>query len=333
MLVDIVNEMVKTQDVTVVVVNDSFQEYLINQLSPKVKVIFNHRKPNSRSVWPIIKLNWTLMKLRPDVIHIHNAMLPKIILPFVRRGIFLTVHALQISLECVRRGMKLVAISEAVKEDVLNRGNYDVVTVPNGISLDVISQRDAHWVLPNEKMRIIQVGRLDASKKGQDILIKAVAVLQKRGINNLNVDFIGIGESEMSLKRLAKEKNVTDKIHFLGFRNRDYIYGHLKDYDLMCHPSRHEGFGLTVAEGMAAKLPILVSNNGGPFEIINYGEFGIAFEMENIEDCADKIEYIYNNYNDILKLTSRAYQHIGKVYSVERMVGDYIKNYREVLAK
>ena len=331
MLVDIANEQAKTQNVTIIIVNDSYQKYLIDKLSPKVKVIFIHRNPGSRSLWPIIKLNWTLMKLLPDVVHMHNAMLPQIIFSFASRGLFLTVHALHISLRCVRRGLKLIAISEAVKEDVLSRGNYDIITIQNGINVDAIAKKDMPPAIQDGKMRIIQVGRLEASKKGQDILINAVAVLQNRGVNNIDVDFIGTGESEMSLKQLSEEKGVTDKIHFLGLRDRDYIYSHLKDYDLMCHPSRYEGFGLTVAEGMAAMLPVLVSNEGGPFEIINYGEFGTAFKMENVEDCADKIEYIYKNYNDVSKLIPIAYKHIHEQYSVEGMVKNYIKIYKDEL--
>lgn len=329
MLIDIANEQVKTQEVYVLIVNDSYQQFLIGKLSPKVKIIFNKRKPNTRSPWALIRLNWTLLRLRPDVIHIHNGALPRVITPLVGRGLFLTIHALQIPLESVRRGMKLIAISEAVREDVLRRGKYDIITIPNGINVNAIEKREPHEF--NGKMRIVQVARLDAEKKGQDILIDALALLKQRGLKNIEVDFIGEGISLKNLERQAESLGVSGNVHFLGLRDREYIYNHLKGYDLMCHPARYEGFGLTVAEGMAAMLPVLVSDEGGPFEIIEKGKLGTAFKMEDVKDCADKIESIYYHYQEVLSLVHDAYECVSTHYSVERMVGDYIKYYKDSL--
>lgn len=329
MLIDIANEQAKTEEVYVLIVNDSYQQFLIDKLSSDVKVIFNKRKQNTRSLWPLIRLNWTLMRLRPDIVHIHNGALPKVIIPQVSRGLFLTVHALQIPLDSVRRGMRLIAISEAVREDVLRRGNYHIVTIPNGIDVEAIEKREPHVF--QGKMRIIQVARLDAEKKGQDILIDALAILKQRGLKDIEVDFIGQGDSMEALKAQAERLGISGNVHFLGLCDRNYIYSHLKEYDLMCHPSRYEGFGLTVAEGMAAMLPVLVSDEGGPYEIIEHGRLGESFKMESAEDCAEKIAYIYHHYQEALNLVQEAFESVSMHYSVKRMANDYIKYYKETL--
>lgn len=329
MLIDIVNEQVKTEEVYVLIVNDSYQQFLINKLSPQAKVIFNKRKPNTRSLWPLIRLNWTLLWLRPDIIHIHNGTLSKAIISLASRRLFLTVHDLQIPMESVRRGMKLIAISEAVREDVLRRGKYDIVTIPNGINVETIKKRKN--IAFQGKMRIVQVARLDAQKKGQDILIDALALLKQRGLEDIEVDFIGEGVSMEELKTRAKRLDVSNNVHFLGLCDRNYIYSHLKKYDMMCHPSRYEGFGLTVVEGMAAMLPVLVSDDGGPYEIIEHGKLGTAFKMESVEDCADKIEYIYYHYQEALGFVHDAYKNVCTHYSVERMVREYIAYYKTTL--
>lgn len=329
MLIDIANEQAKTEEVYVLIVNDSYQQFLIDKLSSDVKVIFNKRKQNTRSLWPLIRLNWTLMRLRPDIVHIHNGALPKVIIPQVSRGLFLTVHDLQIPLDSVRRGMRLIAISEAVREDVLRRGNYHIVTIPNGIDVEAIEKREPHVF--QGKMRIIQVARLDAEKKGQDILIDALAILKQRGLKDIEVDFIGQGDSMEALKAQAERLGISGNVHFLGLCDRNYIYSHLKEYDLMCHPSRYEGFGLTVAEGMAAMLPVLVSDEGGPYEIIEHGRLGESFKMESAEDCAEKIAYIYHHYQEALNLVQEAFESVSMHYSVKRMANDYIKYYKETL--
>ena len=88
----------------------------------------------------------------------------------------------------------------------------------------------------------------------------------------MSVAFIGEGDSRTFLEKMSADLNVADRVDFLGLKDRDYIYQHLCDYDLMCHPSRFEGFGLTVAEGMVAKLPVLVATGDGPYEIIGQGK-------------------------------------------------------------
>ena len=327
MLIDIVNEQIRTQQVSIIIINDSFQKELIEQIDPKVQLVFIKRKPHNRSVFPILKLNWILYKLHPDIIHVHNYMLPRIIFPFGKSKLFMTVHDLHIPLKHVNKKTNLIAISNAVRDDIALKGNYKTFTIPNGINIERIEKRAC--LSFNGKLRIVQVASLNAAKKGQDILINALALLKKRGIENIEISFIGTGKDEFKLKELAKNLNVTEQVHFLGLKSRQYIYSHLKEFDLMCHPSRYEGFGLTVAEGVAAMLPVLVPAEGGPFEIIKRGELGYTFQSGNIEDCADHIELIQKNYAEALTHTIPAYDHVLQNYSINRMVNDYLCAYNQ----
>ncbi|MDA8155868.1 MAG: glycosyltransferase [Actinomycetota bacterium] len=58
---------------------------------------------------------------------------------------------------------------------------------------------------------------------------------------------------------LAARLDAEEFRSFLGPMNRARIYENLCNYDLLVHPSRYEGFGLTVLEGIAAGLPALAS--------------------------------------------------------------------------
>ena len=90
---------------------------------------------------------------------------------------------------------------------------------------------------------------------------------------------------------------------------------------------------MTVAEAMAAKLPVLVSNEGGPYEIIEKGKYGYAFKMEDVDDCAEQIEYIYKYYTSALQKTEAAYQHVVENYSVEKMVQCYVAQYKKYVSR
>ena len=328
MLIDIMNEQVKTEDVTLIIINDSKSDCLIDNIDKRVNIVYLNRIEKSKSIIPLIRLNFILWHMKPQAIHVHNESICAVISPHISRALFLTVHDLRVSMKHVKRAKCLFAISDAVKDDILKRGKYNVKVIPNGINIEQIEKKEYTVASCTEKFRIVQVARLESDKKGQDILIDAISILKERGINNVYADFIGTGSSMEELLKQAQRKGVEEKIGFLGLRDRKYIYRHLKDYDLMCHPSRYEGFGLTVAEGIAAMLPVLVSDEGGPYEIINKGELGYSFRMEDAKDCADRIEYIMDNYGEAINITDKAYEHIKKHYSVERMVKEYIEAYK-----
>lgn len=330
LLLDIVNRQAYLgHDVTLIVINDLIGQEYIDSLDCRVHQIFYRRKSGSRSLDIVFKLNYDLFRIWPDAIHLHNHSITKFL--FCPRPKYLTVHALNISLSTTCSKLKeLFAISDAVRDDVAARypNKYNLVTIPNGINISLI-QRKESLGLKSEIMRVINVARLDSEKKGQDLLIDAIALLKNRGYSNIIVDFIGEGDDEEKLKNLVSARGVEDNVNLLGLKTREYVYEHLKDYDLMCHPSRYEGFGLTVAEGIAAGLPVLVPDSDGPYEIIQRGKLGFIFNIGNAESLADALERIYNHYQDeAIQLVKPAYDYIKSNFSMEHMVDRYIEEYK-----
>lgn len=328
MLMDIVNEQVKTEQVYLGIINDSVDQRILSQIDSRVHIYRLNRTPGSRNPIPLIKLKFWLLSKRFDVIHTHNLGILPLLFPRASRVRFATVHALHVPLVYARRADCLFAISEAVRDDVLERlPSANVKVIMNGIKVDTIQQRQVQHYTSNRTFRIIQVARLDAMTKGQDILIKAVAILKKVGINNIQVDFIGEGDSRTDLEKLAIENNVVENVRFLGLRDRTYIYSHLKDYDLMCHPARYEGFGLVIAEAMAARVPVLVSDEGGPYELIQKGVYGSSFKMNSAEDCAEKIKTIMQDYSSAIAKVEPAYQYTIQNFSINHMVKELLEYY------
>lgn len=329
MLVDIVNEQSKCNDVTIVIINDCYDSTLIASISQRVHIKFIHRQPKSRNPLYFAYLNLWLSLKKPDIVHYHNYVTPKVLLPIFK--LFSTVHALGIPPTYFKRCKCLFAISESVRNDILSHGEYPVSVVPNGIDVERISPRSINRLrLP---FRIVQIARLEDAIKGQDILIKGIGYLKRKGISNVELDLIGEGESLTSLKSLANKEQVGDVVHFLGKKSRDFIYSHLCGYDLMCHPSRTEGFGLTVAEGMAAKVPVLVPDSDGPYDIIGHGKHGQVFKKNDIDDFCHRLMHIYENYDQIFtpEAIAEAYTHVLNNYSLQRMVKCYSQVYGSFL--
>ncbi len=326
MLVDIMNEQATNHDVTLIIVNDSYSQILLNQIDKRVKIIKLGRSQGSINPWYFLRLNTILLGHRVDVVHLHSSSLANFLLG-IRNKLFYTCHDVGIDFS-PKKVAKVFAISRAVEKDIQIRYRADnVFTVANGVKIEDIKSKAYPYISANRVIRIINVARLEHEKKGQDVLIRAIALLKNRGIEYLYVDFIGEGRSRELLENLSEDLNVSGQIRFLGLKNREYIYQHLCDYDLMCHPSRFEGFGLTVAEGMAAKLPVLVATGDGPYEIIDHGMYGYAFENGNEVDCANVLEYILNNYKEAIQKIDPAWNHIRNKYSIHTTVQSYLREY------
>ena len=324
MLIDIVNEQVKNNKVFIIIINNRINQDLIYQINKKVKIIYIGRHEKSKNPIPVFKLNWHILTIHPDVIHCHQESLIKII--FCQKKCFLTVHAMNIETKNLSHYHKVIAISKAVKSNIEQRSDCKPDLIYNGINLQDIRYKKNYDF---DIYQIIQIGRLDHMTKGQHVLIEALDVLiNKRGIKNIKVDFIGDGDSLNYLQEIVLNYKLSNHVNFLKSKNKSYIYNNLKHYSLLVQPSLHEGFGLTVVEGMAAKIPVLVSNIDGPIEIIRQGELGWLFQSGNCVDCADKITYLMNNNHIISDKINKAFDEANNLFNIKDTTSKYITLYK-----
>ena len=240
-----------------------------------------------------------------------------------------TIHSTNENCREFSRMKALYAISEAVREDLLKR-QYDSIVVENGVPTSLIRQKK-DYQLKKKFYQLVQVSRLYIKHKGQDILLQALKeLIQNRGINNFQLHLIGDGESRRFLEKMVKDLSLEIFVVFEGAKTQEYIFEHLADYDCFVQPSRQEGFGLTVAEAMAAKLPVLVSNLDGPMEIVDNGRVGMLFERDNPIDLADKLEVILRGDYDY-RMIEKAYERVVTMYDVSMTANKYIQEYRKIV--
>lgn len=328
MLVNIINEqLILNHDIHLIIMEDLATEAtLLNSIDKRIKIHYGHRKKGGNLLLPVIYLNLILLKINPNVIHVHSSSMCKIILiPWLKKVVNSTLHDTpgEKNTMAIEQVARVFTISESVASDLRRIKNVDSVVNPNGIHPERIKQRYPHTP---EVVKLVQVSRLMHEKKGQHILIKAAALLRQRGYDNFTLSFIGNGESSDYLHKLTAELGLKDQVEFLGNRNQSYIFEHLCDYDLFIQPSIYEGFGLTVVEAMAAKVPVMVSSGQGPQEVIKDGQYGCIFKNGDIKDCADKIEIFLKHENKLQQIEA-AYQHVLDMYNIKVTVRRYLENY------
>jgi glycosyltransferase involved in cell wall biosynthesis len=328
MLVDIMNEQSKTQRVQLLIINDTVNKHLIANINKEIVIHYLKRKPGSRNPFPIMKFNFWVFKINPEVIHFHNDTGINLLRIKTKAVTCLTIHDVNISLLNFYKYKKLFSISNAVQEDVLTRGKMKSVLVYNGIKFEDIEFNSCLDKV--DKFKIVQISRLDYQKKGQHILLKAICILVKqKAMTNIQLDLIGEGESLEYLKILAKQLNIEKHINFLGMKSRKFIYTELKNYQLLVQPSLYEGFGLTVVEGIAAKIPVLVSDIEGPMEIIDKGRYGWFFKKGDVKECAEKLSEIINDYHTVKNSNriNEAYNYAKVNFNIINTAQNYLNNY------
>ena len=348
MLVNIANEQAKEgADVHIVIINDLYKQDLLQQFDRRIKVHLLHRRVGSYSPLFLLKLNMLLLKLAPNAIHLHDSCFIKALMSKRLRGMACcTLHALPYG-ETRGRGLlsrivpvkditmksnvtfidevpRVFAISQAVKDELLAKYGVDSTVVANGIIARNILQRES--MAPHSPVRAVQVSRLAHETKGQDLLIKAVANL--RGM--LTVDFIGEGDSLEYLQNLTTELGANEWVRFSGLKTQAYIAEHLCDYDVFVQASRYEGFGLTVAEAMAAQLPTLVSSGQGPAEVVCGTKYGWVFENGNVDDLTGRLKFISTHYDEALRKAEAGLRYVRNTYDVSVTAKTYLKQYKSI---
>lgn len=320
MLVDILNEQTKSNSVMLFVINDKYDSNLLDEVDNRVKLVCFKRKEKSKNFLTFFKLNLMLFLFKPHLVHCHHQPIIEVLLN--RRNVILTLHGNNTSLRSLHKYKKVFAISQTVKDDLDRKSNIISEIIYNGINVPRLEKKKNFCFTT---FKIVQVSRLHHSVKGQHILLKALNILvNDKKIRDIQVDFIGEGPSEEYLKNLAAEYNLHSFVNFLGVRDRGYIYSHLKNYELLIQPSLDEGFGLTIAEGLIAKIPVLVSNINAPMEIIENGVYGNFFDVNNENSCAASIEEIIKNYDFQVERTEKSSLYASKKFDIRNTALQYI---------
>jgi glycosyltransferase involved in cell wall biosynthesis len=187
-------------------------------------------------------------------------------------------------LKTLYRRATIIAVSEAVKQDLVNHFRLPenrVVVIRTAVDSEAVERRAAEAVTCpwNSSLPvIITAGRLH-SQKGQWHLIRAFAHVRKEMACQLAI--LGTGELEDYLRGLVKELGIEKDVYFLGWQDNPFKF--LAKAQVFVLPSVSEGLPLVLLEAMACRLPVIATDCAGSSrEIIapqGVEEFGILIRL------------------------------------------------------
>ncbi len=157
------------------------------------------------------------------------------------------------------------------------------------ISVDRDLKRDEIGI-PRDAFFMLSVGDLNHNKN-HEVMIRAMAEMDD---SNIHYGIAGKGSLRDYLIYLAKKLGVEDRVHMLGFRaDIPELY---KSADLCAFPSIREGLGLAAIEGMAAGLPLIVSDNrGAKSYATDHVNAVICPVGKNVKPYADALKELVND--------------------------------------
>jgi glycosyltransferase involved in cell wall biosynthesis len=147
-------------------------------------------------------------------------------------------------------------------------------------------------------VNLIYSGRI-SKDKNMDLLIEAYLKACKK-IKDINLILVGDGPYYDDLR---KKYSGEERILLTGRVPHEIMPEIYSDADIFVFPSSTDTFGMAVLEAQACGVPAIVSDIGGPREIIQDGLTGFMAIHDDRKDWTQKIENMY----DMIKNNPRRY--------------------------
>jgi glycosyltransferase involved in cell wall biosynthesis len=141
--------------------------------------------------------------------------------------------------------------------------------------------------------------------------------------------FLGKGPLKVRLESECRRQGVRDRVIFAGFR-RD-IHRILPCLDLVVHPARMEGLGVSLLQAAACGVPIVASRAGGIPETVQDGENGLLVTPGDKRALEGAILKLMAEPERRRRMGEAGRRLVSERFSIQRMVAENARIYQGVL--
>ncbi len=165
------------------------------------------------------------------------------------------------------------------------------------------------------------------ARKNYYLSIRAIAESNNK---NLHYLICGTGPDIEKLQKLSKELNISDRIHYLGYRTdiKELLYCS----DIFLFSTLQEGLPRSLMETMAVGLPCVVSNIRGNIDLIDDQKGGYLCDVNDSQSFANAINELALNPQLRVFMGNYNKEHI-KEFDISVVEKEIENIYRKVLGK
>ncbi len=135
--------------------------------------------------------------------------------------------------------------------------------------------------LKNGQVRLLYVGRV-SREKDLDLLAEAYRRLRDEGLS-IQLCVVGHGPYSKEFSEALPEAL------FTGYLKGEELAGAYASADIFVFPSTTDTFGNVIIEAQASGVPVIVSDSGGPKELVENERNGLITKSRDVEDLARAI--------------------------------------------
>lgn len=225
---------------------------------------------------------------------------------------------------------KVVTVSEQVSKELEVAGveKEKLQTIYTGVDTHRFSD-NLEYNLKDElnidkDIKLIGVVAVLRRAKRHKELIETVLKLDL----NAKLVIVGDGPQMKNLQKIVEENDVANKVILLGHRND--VNKLLPNFDVFVLASEHEALGTSLLEAQSCGVPVIASNVGGIPEALDSGKTGLLFD--NFKMLENQLKELLTNEDKLQLMKSNCRKFIVEKFSVEKMMKDTKKLYKELVS-
>jgi len=156
---------------------------------------------------------------------------------------------------------------------------------------------------PSPRVRFLFSGSL-IERKGADLVCSAIARLTEANYD-FEVHVAGVGSLQHLFDALPPAAH--QRVIMYGFLQLEQMAAIYAKADVLLFPSRHDGWGMTLGEGMAAALaPISTAQTGAAVDMIENGVSGIRLDELTLDSLESAMRFFLDQPDKIAPMGAAA---------------------------
>ena len=202
---------------------------------------------------------------------------------------------------------------------------YNGVETP-GVSRETASAVRREFGLTDGDFVVGSIGMF-RPEKGHADLVDAVSLARGR-VPAMRLLLMGDGKQKAELQKRCRENAIEDAVRFVP-PDSD-VAPILRALDVFALPSHTEGLSIATIEAMSCATPVVVTDCGGPTEIVTDGVTGVVVPPCDPQAMADAIVRLAEDSTLRVCLAANGRARALDSFSLDAMLSKYDRLYEEV---
>jgi glycosyltransferase involved in cell wall biosynthesis len=201
------------------------------------------------------------------------------------------------------------------------------VTVRNSIDLDGMTRGDPRGPRASlgigDDPLVLFCSRIDSQKRPAEAVRIFAGVAAE--FPRARLVFVGTGEEEPVVRRIAAELGVADRVHLVGYQTN--VASWLAAATVWLLPTERENFSVALLEALAAGCPVLSTTCQGNDEVLVDGDNAVTFAVGDVGAATAGLRHLLADPTLRARLGTRA-RRTARQFTAANMVERYRVLYR-----